>query len=765
MSSVEQRLARVRDARAAAEAVISAQKQCVVDAREKELALEEELDYERTKRYKDQYVRGYSMNGTVLAVKLGMVYVVWIDGSNYEIEFEALDAHLERYKAWADGVLEDWGAPSGADLAGLPLVAPEPAADATPELSSPRSVVATPLITEATPTLQDTEGVVAGKDDKEPVVEDVVAATGGHKAAGETLPTRQAIVEEAGADAAQGEEAGGAEGNGEPLDADAIEAVTGSGAKGVVEVASCQELGDEAMEEGDDDTASCVQEGIVEADVDDVLAGATGAVEVGSGAVEESGGGVKEGVGDGAADVACAIVPVTAGPLAVISTGVLDQFLDVGDLIEAHYGHGRVEGKICVRKAKEIWSKGIVMAVHRASASRVRYEILYDDGVGTYETGVPASCVRRRSADGCPGHSAHGHSAHLQVLPAPSLKAPEVDTSTTFEGSPATALKPPPKKKQKKKAPACRDVSRRVDKKRPSALDEAPPSKKKVPAVAEAALVVEEQDYKPPDAPNVPWHPKGSDLCWRPLVNKGVCRSVVVGWLPADESGFVDVNNKPAALYMACVTSGRFLGTTHVLQEYQVHWWLVPNEFPSDEDYVALTTFGISGGGGNRLRWTTEFGAKGGGAGDDALPNYSQKPIHVLLDDARIGRWIEVYWAGDGEWFLGRVAGQKIMIGGAVQLLVKYDDGEEYYEALQDEPYAGAGAPPDDGVWYFRFVEPRKVVVLESLAPPEFPLCREISEAAEAAETPRLVSNKRSLTVKIRFTNAKKQKTQRGGTN
>ena len=57
--------------------------------------------------------------------------------------------------------------------------------------------------------------------------------------------------------------------------------------------------------------------------------------------------------------------------------------------------------------------------------------------------------------------------------------------------------------------------------------------------------------------------------------------------------------------------------------------------------------------------------------------------------DARVARWVEVYWAGDGEWFLGRVAGQR-----EGKLRIAYTDGEELYQVLQDEPFAGDGDPP-----------------------------------------------------------------------
>ena len=134
----------------------------------------------------------------------------------------------------------------------------------------------------------------------------------------------------------------------------------------------------------------------------------------------------------------------------------------------------------------------------------------------------------------------------------------------------------------------------------------------------------------------------------------------------------------------------------------------------------------------DRIRWTTEFGGEGTGTGENAFAN------HVLLQaeavspptrDALLGRWIEVYWAGDKVWYKGRVVGQKIVIGGAVQLSVKYVDGEQHDEALQDEPFAGDGVPPDDRKpWYWRFAEPPS-------------------------------SKKRSLPVTFRLDNAKKPKT------
>ena len=186
----------------------------------------------------------------------------------------------------------------------------------------------------------------------------------------------------------------------------------------------------------------------------------------------------------------------------------------------------------------------------------------------------------------------------------------------------------------------------------------------------------------------------------------------------------------------------------------------------------------------DRIRWTTEFGGEGTGTGENAFAN------HVLLQaeavspptrDALLGRWIEVYWAGDKVWYKGRVVGQKIVIGGAVQLSVKYVDGEQHDEELQDEPFAGEGVPPDDRKpWYWRFAkQPNEAALPDESAdvppPPEFQLCRELSEVCESVETsssveameieametpPRAATPKRSLPVTFRLDNAKKPKTE-----
>ena len=354
MEETEQRLAAARAKRATAQALIDAQKQLVDQADKEERALKEQLDAERTSAYEGKFVRGQSINGTVRAVKYGEAYISWADGVDYAIKFEHLDMCLERYEDWAAGVLQDWDcAPSGACLDGPeappPLVEAEPAADAAPALPSPRSVVATPAVAPlvaAAPVLPlvvaapkplvaakplVAERVVAATADDddvpvEAVVDDVAAATGDHKAAGEILPTRQAqpVAEPGGADAdagsgadgggadaeqgvdAHGVEAQGAdaemegadaeEGGGEeePLDADGVEAATGGAEGDVVEEGAAEggvaggvdmegveatgggadgeEGAVEAMEEGDDDTISIMETGVG-------VAGATGAVE------------------------------------------------------------------------------------------------------------------------------------------------------------------------------------------------------------------------------------------------------------------------------------------------------------------------------------------------------------------------------------------------------------------------------------------------------------------------------------------------------
>ena len=57
--------------------------------------------------------------------------------------------------------------------------------------------------------------------------------------------------------------------------------------------------------------------------------------------------------------------------------------------------------------------------------------------------------------------------------------------------------------------------------------------------------------------------------------------------------------------------------------------------------------------------------------------------------DARVGRWVEVYWPGDERWYRGRVTTQLGPL-----LRVFYDDGEACFHAFRDEPFRGDGVPP-----------------------------------------------------------------------
>ena len=60
-------------------------------------------------------------------------------------------------------------------------------------------------------------------------------------------------------------------------------------------------------------------------------------------------------------------------------------------------------------------------------------------------------------------------------------------------------------------------------------------------------------------------------------------------------------------------------------------------------------------------------------------------------------------------------------------------------EALQDEPFVGDGVPPDDRKpWYWRFAKQTNEAALpdeSSDVPPQFQLCRELSEVCESVET------------------------------
>ena len=234
----------------------------------------------------------------------------------------------------------------------------------------------------------------------------------------------------------------------------------------------------------------------------------------------------------------------------------------------------------------------------------------------------------------------------------------------------------------------------------------APKPKKKKKKEQQRTAVDVDENYKPTEVVEPLWHPSGCDLCSRPLMFGLVDRAVVIGWLPAAERFLVD--GKCAALYKVAYTTGHSIGVTVDLEEEEVRKCRTWEALPSAEDYEAAAVAAVG------IRWTTES-AGGAGAGEDALVNDSQ-PIHALLQPEAVspptcenllGRWIEVYWAGDKVWYLGRVVSKKTIIGGSVQLSVKYDDGDEYDEELQNEPFAGEGVPPDDRKpWYWRFAEP-----------------------------------------------------------
>jgi len=351
--------------------------------------------------------------------------------------------------------------------------------------------------------------------------------------------------------------------------------------------------------------------------------------------------------------------------------------------------------------------------------------------------------------------------------------------------TPGDGAKPPPKKKKRKKAAAPEPQPKKKKKAPPPPL----PAPTELEQAADTALVIADED-KATEVVEPLWHPSGCDLCSRLLVLEDG-RAVVIGWLPAAERFLVD--GERAALYKAAFTTGRRVGATVDLGEDEVRECLAPEALPSADDYEAAAAAAAVG-----IRWATEF-AGGAGAGEDALANDSQLiPDHVLLQpeavsppthDARVGRLIEVYWAGDKVWYKGRVVGRKI-VNSAVQLSVKYVDGEQHDEALQDEPFAGEGVPPDDRKpWYWRFAEapnaaalPEVGAELEDAAllyepgadesadvppPPEFQLCRELSEACDTVATsssvetpPRAATPKRSLTVTLCIGNkAKKPKT------
>ena len=62
---------------------------------------------------------------------------------------------------------------------------------------------------------------------------------------------------------------------------------------------------------------------------------------------------------------------------------------------------------------------------------------------------------------------------------------------------------------------------------------------------------------------------------------------------------------------------------------------------------------------------------------------------------ARVGRWVEVWWPEQSKWYLGHVGEARYSDAAAgVVFRVEYTDGETEDEVLQEDAFAGAGAPP-----------------------------------------------------------------------
>ena len=84
-----------------------------------------------------------------------------------------------------------------------------------------------------------------------------------------------------------------------------------------------------------------------------------------------------------------------------------------------------------------------------------------------------------------------------------------------------------------------------------------------------------------------------------------------------------------------------------------------------------------------------------------ALRELKGEPVAGARRDARVGRWVEVYWPGDETWYRGRVTTQR-----GHELRVFYDDGEACFHAFRDEPFVGDGTPPfaaEDGPQQWRY--------------------------------------------------------------
>ena len=68
--------------------------------------------------------------------------------------------------------------------------------------------------------------------------------------------------------------------------------------------------------------------------------------------------------------------------------------------------------------------------------------------------------------------------------------------------------------------------------------------------------------------------------------------------------------------------------------------------------------------------------------------------MEELEDDGpAVGRWVQVFWAGAGKWYLGKIEAER-----DAKLKIAYTDGETHYQILQEEPFrAGADVPCDSG--------------------------------------------------------------------
>jgi hypothetical protein len=80
-------------------------------------------------------------------------------------------------------------------------------------------------------------------------------------------------------------------------------------------------------------------------------------------------------------------------------------------------------------------------------------------------------------------------------------------------------------------------------------------------------------------------------------------------------------------------------------------------------------------------------------------------PLSPRARRPRTGDWLEVFWDGEDEWYLGRVDGQRTL-SGRLELKIAYTDEQTIWEPLQDDAFVGDDAPPpqpDDAPLPWRF--------------------------------------------------------------